>query len=68
LGDPFAQIGKDLKGRVSIDWGVYGLPETFLVNKQGLIVYKHVGPLEPGILRDKIMPLVRKLQQEESTS
>jgi cytochrome c biogenesis protein CcmG, thiol:disulfide interchange protein DsbE len=45
LGNPFDQIGTDEKGRAAIDWGVYGVPETFIVGRDGLITYKHVGPL-----------------------
>ncbi len=45
LGDPFSAIGSDPVGRASIDWGVYGLPETFLIDKNGIIRYKHVGPI-----------------------
>jgi cytochrome c biogenesis protein CcmG, thiol:disulfide interchange protein DsbE len=45
LGNPFDQIGTDEKGRAAIDWGVYGVPETFIVGRNGLITYKHVGPL-----------------------
>lgn len=63
FGDPFAEIGADLEGRTGIDWGVYGLPETFLVNQQGQIVYKHVGPLTSEVLNEEIMPLVRELEK-----
>jgi cytochrome c biogenesis protein CcmG, thiol:disulfide interchange protein DsbE len=47
LGNPFDKIGTDEKGRAAIDWGVYGVPETFIVSRDGLIAYKHVGPLKP---------------------
>lgn len=63
FGDPFAEIGADLEGRTGIDWGVYGLPETFLVNQQGQIVYKHVGPLTSEAINQEIMPLVRELEK-----
>lgn len=63
LGDPFEQIGVDRTGLTGIDWGVYGLPETFLVNQDGEIVFKHVGPLTPDVLETEIMPLVRGLQE-----
>ncbi|GAC1634441.1 MAG: DsbE family thiol:disulfide interchange protein [Nevskia sp.] len=46
-GNPYAPILADLEGRVGIDWGVYGVPETFVLNAEGVIVYKHVGPLTP---------------------
>lgn len=45
LGNPYAAIGADSNGRTSIDWGVYGVPETFIVNAAGVITYKHVGPI-----------------------
>lgn len=46
LGNPYSAVGADLDGRVSIDWGVYGVPETFVVNPAGVITYKHVGPID----------------------
>lgn len=48
LGNPFDRIGTDINGRTAIDWGVYGVPETFIVGRNGLIHYKHVGPLTEG--------------------
>jgi cytochrome c biogenesis protein CcmG/thiol:disulfide interchange protein DsbE len=62
LGDPYTRIGMD-SGRVGIDWGVYGVPETFVIDKTGHIRYKHVGPLSEGDLDHTIMPLVAKLQK-----
>ncbi len=47
LGQPFAAVGADRDGRTSVDWGVYGVPETFIVDGQGMIRYKHIGPLTP---------------------
>ena len=47
-GNPFAAIGVDPNGRVAIDWGVYGAPETFIVAPNGTIRYKHIGPITPG--------------------
>lgn len=64
LGDPYTRTGADIKGRVGIDWGVYGVPETFVVDRDGRIAYKHIGAVTPEVLRDKIMPLVAKLQQQ----
>lgn len=49
LGNPYERIGADREGRVAIDWGVYGAPETFLINPSGTVVYKHVGALTPDI-------------------
>lgn len=59
LGNPFTRIGSDTKGRVSIDWGVYGVPETYIVDGKGQITYKHVGPLTLEIVTSEILPLLR---------
>jgi cytochrome c biogenesis protein CcmG/thiol:disulfide interchange protein DsbE len=61
LGNPYAESLSDPDGRIGIDWGVYGVPETFVVDKQGVIRFKHVGPLTPQVLSDKIEPLVKRL-------
>jgi cytochrome c biogenesis protein CcmG/thiol:disulfide interchange protein DsbE len=58
-GNPFAAVGVDGNGRAAIEWGVYGMPETFIVNGRGEIVYKHVGPITPETLEAKIMPAIR---------
>ena len=63
LGDPYAAHGADTDGRVSIDWGVYGIPETFIVDGQGTIRYKHVGPINEDILEDVILPVIEKLSR-----
>ena len=63
LGDPYALSISDIDGRVGIDYGVYGVPETFVIDKAGVIRYKHIGPLKPQVLTEKILPLVRQLQQ-----
>ena len=60
-GDPYTRTGADVDGRVGIDWGVYGVPETFVIDKQGVIRFKQIGPVTPEVLRDEIIPLVRKL-------
>jgi cytochrome c biogenesis protein CcmG/thiol:disulfide interchange protein DsbE len=60
LGDPFTLIGADRKGRVGIEWGVYGVPETFVVDGQGRIVYKHIGPIQGSDIERKILPAVEK--------
>lgn len=62
LGNPFSRVGADSTGRVSIDWGVYGVPETYVVDGHGLIVYKHVGPLTPEALDSEILPALKKAQ------
>ena len=64
LGDPFTRIGADRSGRVAIDWGVYGLPETFVVDAEGRIAYKHVGPFDRQSLEEDILPVVRRLQAQ----
>jgi cytochrome c biogenesis protein CcmG/thiol:disulfide interchange protein DsbE len=51
----------DLKGQVGIDYGVYGVPETFVIDKTGLIRLKHIGPLTPQAIEEKILPLIQKL-------
>lgn len=63
-GDPYDVIAVDADGRVGIDWGVYGVPETFVVDKRGVIRHKHIGPVSPEDLRDEIVPLIERLQQE----
>lgn len=60
LGNPFAAVGADATGRAAIEWGVYGVPETFLVGRDGKIVYKHVGPFDARSVRDELMPAVEK--------
>jgi cytochrome c biogenesis protein CcmG/thiol:disulfide interchange protein DsbE len=54
-GNPYFAVGVDGNGRAAIEWGVYGMPETFIVNGQGQIVYKHVGPLTAGAIEGKII-------------
>ncbi len=60
LGNPYRAIGVDDAGRTAINWGVYGVPETFLVGKDGKIVYKHVGPLSPDAITGKLLPQIEK--------
>ncbi|MBP2300358.1 DsbE family thiol:disulfide interchange protein [Azospirillum picis] len=62
-GDPYAAIGADQDGRVSIDWGVYGVPESYLIDRQGRIRFKHVGPLTPEVIDQQILPMVKHLRQ-----
>jgi len=63
LGDPYTRTGADIDGRVAIDWGVYGVPETFVIDRQGRIAYKQIGPLDPEVLKKTILPLIGKLRQ-----
>ena len=56
LGNPYEKIGADSNGRVSIDWGVYGVPESFVVNAEGVITYKHTGPISQHSLNESVLP------------
>lgn len=62
LGDPYVANAFDDTGRVGIDWGVYGAPETFIIDSQGIIRHKHVGPLTIDVVNEQILPLVAELQ------
>ncbi|GMV59716.1 MAG: DsbE family thiol:disulfide interchange protein [Burkholderiaceae bacterium] len=64
LGDPYLVNVVDRDGRLGIDFGVYGVPETFVIDKQGVIRHKHIGPITAEALQKKILPLVRELQQK----
>jgi cytochrome c biogenesis protein CcmG/thiol:disulfide interchange protein DsbE len=59
LGNPFQRVGADVSGRVAIDWGVYGVPETYIVDGKGRIAYKHVGPLTPQVVDSEILPALK---------
>ena len=61
-GDPYVDSLFDSAGRVGLDFGVYGVPETFVIDGKGVIRYKHIGPLTPQILREHIEPLLRTMQ------
>jgi cytochrome c biogenesis protein CcmG/thiol:disulfide interchange protein DsbE len=63
FGDPYQLSISDLQGRVGIDYGVYGVPETFVIDKAGVIRLKHIGPITPDALEKKILPLVKELQK-----
>ena len=62
-GDPYALSVLDLDGRVGIDYGVYGVPETYVIDKAGVIRYKHTGPLDAQTLTERIVPLVAELSK-----
>ncbi len=64
FGNPYINSAFDLSGTVGIDWGVYGVPETFLVDKKGIIRYKQIGPVTSDVINDEILPMIRKLEQE----
>ena len=61
FGDPYSLSAFDVDGKVGIDYGVYGVPETFVIDKQGVIRYKQIGPVTPEALEGTILPLVRQL-------
>ena len=63
FGDPYTTSVVDADGRVGIDYGVYGVPETFVIDKDGTIRYKQIGPITAEALEKKILPLVRELQK-----
>ena len=63
-GDPYAVIGHDLNGNVGIEWGVYGTPETFVIDKKGVVRYKQTGPMHRQMIENELMPLLRTLEQE----
>lgn len=60
LGNPYAAIGVDDSGRAAIDWGVYGVPETFVVDAAGVIIFKHVGPLTPKAIETELLPAIER--------
>jgi len=61
-GNPYTASVVDAQGRVGIDYGVYGVPETFVIDREGVIRYKHVGPVTAKVLNEKIVPLIGKLR------
>ena len=63
MGDPYTRTGADLDGRVAIDWGVYGVPETYVVDRKGRIAFKQVGPVTPDLLRETILPMIERLRR-----
>lgn len=62
-GDPYLLSAVDADGRAAIDYGVYGVPETFVIDKAGIIRMKHIGPLTDEVLEEKILPLIRELER-----
>ena len=63
LGDPYAVSAVDLDGRVGIDFGVYGAPETYIIDQGGTIRFKYVGPMMPDVWKEKILPVVQELNR-----
>ncbi len=66
LGNPFVAVGSDRTGRSAIEWGVYGVPETYLVGPDGTILYKHVGPFTPESVQGELMPEIAKFSGKAS--
>jgi cytochrome c biogenesis protein CcmG/thiol:disulfide interchange protein DsbE len=64
FGNPYSLIAVDEAGRVGIDWGVYGAPETFVVDPEGIIRYKQIGPIDQGVWEQTLRPLVEKIKEE----
>lgn len=64
LGNPYAASAFDEDGRAGLDWGVYGVPETFIIDAAGVVRHKHIGPITPEVLRERIEPLLLQLQAE----
>jgi len=68
LGDPYTRTGADRDGRVSIDWGVYGVPETFVIDAGGRVAYKHIGAITPEFIERKLRPLLRSLRAGDASA
>ena len=62
LGNPYSAVATDVEGRVGIDYGVYGVPETYLIDKEGVIRYKQIGPITVAALQEKIIPMIKGLK------
>lgn len=67
LGNPFAAIGVDPNGKAAIDWGVYGIPETFLVSEDGKILFKKIGPIDETSMRQQVLPAIAKAKAERGS-
>ena len=63
-GNPYTLVALDIDGRVGIDYGVYGVPETYVIDKAGVIRYKQIGPITPEVLEKTILPLIAKLEKQ----
>ena len=66
FGNPYSRIAVDLVGDVAIDWVVYGVPETFVIDSDGMIRYKHIGPINQNVLDNEILPLLRRIRLKAS--
>jgi len=65
LGNPYDQVGTDSNGRGAIEWGVYGMPETFVIDGKGRIIYKHVGPINDASLAAKVIPAIKQARKRD---
>jgi len=63
LGDPFRAVGVDRAGRTGIDFGAYGVPETYVIDREGIIRFRQVGPLDPQVIAEKVLPLLKALKE-----
>ncbi|MFA6040594.1 MAG: DsbE family thiol:disulfide interchange protein [Methylophilus sp.] len=63
MGDPYIQTATDGNGKIGIDFGVYGVPETYIIDKSGVIRYKQIGPITQAILKEKILPMLKELEK-----
>jgi len=61
LGNPYAAVGYDPEGAVGLDWGVYGAPETFLLDPAGIVVYKHLGPMTMRVWKEDFLPRIQAM-------
>jgi cytochrome c biogenesis protein CcmG, thiol:disulfide interchange protein DsbE len=68
MGNPYERIGDDASGRVGIDWGVYGIPETFLITRDGRIGYKVIGAITPDVLERILLPKIAELRKKEAVA
>jgi cytochrome c biogenesis protein CcmG/thiol:disulfide interchange protein DsbE len=68
LGNPYDAVGADSSGRVSIDWGVYGVPETFVVAPDGVIAFKHIGPLSAEALETELIPAISRARGSKAAA
>jgi cytochrome c biogenesis protein CcmG, thiol:disulfide interchange protein DsbE len=67
LGNPYDRIGVDPNGRASIEWGVYGVPETFIIGRDGRILYKHIGVFDEGDVSERFMPIIEEALAQPSS-
>jgi cytochrome c biogenesis protein CcmG, thiol:disulfide interchange protein DsbE len=63
MGDPYIQTATDANGKIGIDFGVYGVPETYIIDKSGVIRYKQIGPITEAVLTEKILPMLKELEK-----